>query len=110
MDRDKVYIRDILDMILEIENTVKGMQYENFINNRTVFRAVERNFEIIGEAAKRLSKEFTGKYPEIDWEGIAGFRDVLIHDYAAVNVATVWDTLQEDIPKLKTVLEKALKI
>lgn len=93
-------------MIAEIETTMAGLKYEDFATNRTAYRAVERNFEIIGEAVKRLSKEFTAQHPEISWQDIAGFRDVLIHDYATVNAATVWDTLTEDIPKLKTVLKK----
>ncbi|OGE82656.1 MAG: hypothetical protein A2846_03290 [Candidatus Doudnabacteria bacterium RIFCSPHIGHO2_01_FULL_49_9] len=93
-------------MIAEVESAVAGFKYEDFATNRVVLRAVERNFEIIGEAVKRLSKEFTQAHPEVPWQDIAGFRDVLIHDYAAVNDTTVWDTLQEDIPKLKEVLEK----
>jgi uncharacterized protein with HEPN domain len=107
-DKDEAYTKDILAMITEIENTVKGLTYEDFMEDRTAFRAVERNFEIIGEAVKRLSPEFTKTYPEVAWQEIAGFRDILIHDYAAVNVATVWDTLQQDIPKLKTVLQKTI--
>src|ERR1017187_7348596 len=96
-NKDQAYIKDILAMILEIENTVKGFEYRDFYEDRTAYRAVERNFEIIGEAVKRLSVKFTGSHPEVPWNEIAGFRDVLIHDYAEVNAATVWDTLQKDI-------------
>lgn len=106
MSKDKIYIQDILEMIAEIEKAVAGMEYLDFVNNRTAYRAVERNFEIIGEAVKRLSKEFTVKYPEVPWEDIAGFRDILIHEYATVNTATVWDTLVDDLPRLKTTLLK----
>ena len=95
-------------MIKEIEVSTKGLQYEDFVENMTVYRSVERNFEIIGEAVKRLSDEFKSAHPEISWQDIAGFRDVLIHEYAAVNVATVWDTLTGDIPKLKEILGKAI--
>ena len=79
------------------------------MNNRQAYRAVERNFEIIGEAVKRLSPELMHKYPEVPWQDIAGFRNVLIHEYAAVNAATVWDTLNQDIPNLKTVLQNEIK-
>jgi len=104
MSKDKAYIQDILEMIAEIESFTAGLEYEDFLENRAVYRAVERDFEIIGEAAKKLSLEFTKNYPEISWQDIAGFRNVLIHEYAAVNAATVWDTLKQDMPKLKAVL------
>lgn len=107
MNRDKAYVQDILAMIAEIENATKGMAYQDFMENRTAYRAVERDFEIIGEAVKRLSPEFKQARPEVPWQDIAGFRDVLIHDYATVNAATVWDTLGQDIPKLKAVLQKS---
>ncbi len=56
-DKDTVYIKDILAMIAELETTVKEMEFRDFVENRTAFRAVERNCEIIGEAVKRLSPE-----------------------------------------------------
>ena len=108
MSRDNTYVKDILAMIGEIESFTKNLSYEDFIQSRVVYRAVERNFEIIGEAVKRLSPELTLRHPDISWQDIAGFRDILIHEYAAVNAATVWDTLQDDIPKLKVVLEKEM--
>ena len=95
-------------MIEEIGVATKGLEYKDFVENRTAYRAVERNFEIIGEAVKRLSDEFKTSHSEISWQDIAGFRDILIHEYAAINVATVWDTLTGDIPKLKEVLEKTI--
>lgn len=110
MSKDEAFIKDILAMIEELESATKGLQYQDFVNNRVVYRAVERNFEIIGEAVKRLSDEFKDANPEVPWQDIAGFRDVLIHEYATVNAATVWDTLSQDIPKLKQVLEKATNL
>ncbi len=51
--------------------------------------AVMRNFEIIGEAAKRLTAATTSRRPETPWKRIAGFRDVLIHDYMGVDLDEV---------------------
>lgn len=82
------------------------MEYKDFTANLAAYRAVERDFEIIGEAVKKLSPGFKNRYPQIPWQDIAGFRNVLVHEYAAVNAATVWDTLKQDTPKLKAVLQK----
>ena len=54
MDKDELYIKDILAIIGEIGNTVSGMDYNSFLKNRTAYRSVERCFEIIGE--KRYTK------------------------------------------------------
>ncbi len=53
--------------------------------------AVIRNYEIIGEATKNLSEEFRNNHPEIDWRGLAGFRDVLIHQYFGIDILNIWN-------------------
>lgn len=62
--------------------------------------AVIRNFEIIGEAANRLSDEFKDKYPSIDWHKIRGFRNRIVHDYAGVDVNIVWVITTEYLPNM----------
>ena len=49
-----------------------------------------RNFEIIGEAANRLSEEFKDKYPDIDWHRMRGFRNRIVHDYFGIDHSIVW--------------------
>ena len=70
--------------------------------------AVIRQLEIIGEAVKRLSAGTTGSRPDIPWRRIAGMRDVLIHDYMGVDVETVWQVTQHDLPQLRGVIEELL--
>lgn len=66
--------------------------------------AVERNLQIIGEAANLLSREVTDAHPEIAWPQIRGFRNMLVHQYFGVDVDTVRDVIQSHLPALSTAL------
>ena len=68
--------------------------------------AVIRNFEIIGEATKKISKQFIQSHPEIPWQDMAGMRDKLIHDYLDVDLEVVWKTVEADLPLLKDLITK----
>jgi uncharacterized protein with HEPN domain len=61
--------------------------------------------EIIGEAARRVSQQTRDAHPEIPWEQMIGLRNRLIHEYFRVNLATVWDTVQNDLPRLIALIE-----
>ncbi|MEL6462944.1 MAG: HepT-like ribonuclease domain-containing protein [Cyanobacteria bacterium J06641_2] len=62
----------------------------------------------IGEATKQLSTEVRAAYPSILWQQIAGFRDVLIHDYLKVNLNRVWGVIETSLPELKATVEEIL--
>lgn len=57
-----------------------------------------RNFEIIGEAANRLSEEFKERFPEIDWHRIRGFRNRIVHDYFGIDYSIVWLIKESFLP------------
>jgi uncharacterized protein with HEPN domain len=66
--------------------------------------AVERNLQIIGEAASHLPAEITDSHPEIAWPQIRGFRNILVHQYFGVDVETVRDVIETYLPTLEAVL------
>ena len=97
---DEVYLAHIQDAIQQIVAYTDGMDYGEFRTARMVQDAVIRQFEIIGEAAKNLSLEFRGRNDGIPWKDLAGFRDKLIHQYFGVDLATVWRSVEVDLPVL----------
>ena len=105
---DELYLRD-LDAIKKIENYVNGLDYKKFSKNPIVIDAVLRNFEIIGEASKNLSKEIKSSYPEIPWKEMAGMRNKVIHEYFGVDLKIVWRTIKKRLPELKIKIKKILK-
>jgi uncharacterized protein with HEPN domain len=71
-------------------------------------RAFVRSLEIIGEAAKNLPADFRSSHPQIDWRGMAGMRDRLIHGYFGVDYDLVWDVVCSRIPELRTAVAALL--
>ena len=108
MNVDRLYLSNIVECISQIEQYVVDGR-EEFFRNRMVQDAVIRNFEVIGEAVKRLSMELRQENGDIPWRQMAGFRDVLIHDYLRVDVAEVWVVVEQDLPVLKPRLFELLE-
>jgi uncharacterized protein with HEPN domain len=76
--------------------------------HRTIRDAVVRNFEVIGEATKRLSDETKALHPEIRWRDVAGFRDILIHAYESIDYIEVWNIIELHLPALRVAVDSLL--
>lgn len=97
----KEYLKHILDEIKFLLVSSEDINEDKFMCDETLQRAYSRSLEIIGEATKQLPKDFTDKYPQIDWGLMAGMRDKLIHHYFGVDYAIVWDVVKNELPQLK---------
>lgn len=84
---------------------VQGRTLEDYESNLMLRSAVERQVEIIGEAARRVSKEFQELHPEIPWRPIQAQRHVLAHDYGAIKHDRIWRVAEEHIPALIVMLD-----
>lgn len=99
-------INDIRQAVALISEFTEGFAIEDFRNDEKTQFAVVRCFEIIGEAAKRLPREYTDSHPRIPWKIMAGMRDRLIHGYDQIDVPLIWRTIVNDIPPLSKKLEE----
>lgn len=109
--KSNAYILHILDAIEAIEDFTQDVLYEKFVENKEKYSAVIRQFEIIGEAINQLEKSLADaskslKTLGIPFEEIIEMRNILIHEYFAVDLELIWSTVKEDLPNLKKQIVK----
>lgn len=98
--KDLEALNDIQEAIRKIE-IISSEGRVAFFESFILQDAVIRNLEVIGEAVKRLSMELREENTGVPWKRIAGFRDIMIHDYDKVNLYEVWSVLEHDISELQ---------
>ena len=86
-----------------------GADLQTFEKNRIYQDACAMNVLQIGEMAGRLSAEFREKCRDVPWQDIKGMRNVFAHEYEYVDLQVLWQTMTEDIPKLKKFCVKLLE-
>ena len=87
----RLYLKDILDAIVKIEDYTKDLSFEEFSKNNLVIDA-------------KVPEETKSQYPDIPWKEMAGMRDKMIHEYFGIDLEIVWQTIKNRLPHLKPLL------
>jgi len=95
--------RDILEF-------TRGVSLIEYGSNKMLQMAVERGFQILGDAARRVTEPFKAAHPEIPWSSIVGHRNVIVHDYADLSLRRIWEVVEDDLPGLALILERLVPL
>ncbi|MBI1784337.1 DUF86 domain-containing protein [Candidatus Sumerlaeota bacterium] len=96
---------DMLDAARAAVDFARGMRFEDFRNDRRTRNAVERNLQIIGEAAKRISDPFRESNPHLPWNFMITLRNVLTHEYDEIRHEIIWEMCVSKLPDLIAQIE-----
>ncbi len=102
------YLNDIADAVDKLRQLTQDMTYDSFQDDWRTYHAAFSLLEIVGEASGRITSDFQAQHPAIPWGAMRGMRNALIHGYASVELDVVWDTLQQDIPRLNQQIRQVL--
>ncbi|HVC95330.1 MAG TPA: HepT-like ribonuclease domain-containing protein [Pirellulales bacterium] len=103
-DRDPAYLWDMLQAAFEVQQFVAGENLDQYLQDRKSQLAVERAIEIIGEAARNISKTFQEAHPEVPWGPIIAQRHVLAHDYGRIDHERIFRVATVHVPELVAIL------
>jgi len=105
---DKEFLADILDAARRLAEIV-AQGREGYDNNWVVRSAVERQLEIIGEAAGRLSEDLTLRRPDLPLQQARAVRNRIVHDYLSIDPDTLWLTIVTSIPEFASMVSDELE-
>lgn len=100
-----MYIWDMVQAGRSILHYLEGKTQSDLQQEQMLFDAVIRQFQVLGEAANKLSDARKNALPGVPWSDIVGMRNIIIHDYARIEIPAIWRTAQEDLPRLLSALE-----
>ena len=104
MKSDRHYLDHILECLEWISRyTQQGR--DAFFTERKTQSAVLRELQTLAESTKRLSAGLKEAHPEVSWQGIAGLRNVLVHDYLGIKLQRIWEIIERDLPILRAAIE-----
>lgn len=102
-------LQDILQAISDARQFTAGMTLEAFTADQKTIRAVAFEIAVIGEASSSVPAEIRERYPQIPWAKMRAMRNILVHRYFGLNLQILWDTVQQDLPALETLVKHVLE-
>lgn len=106
---DRLLLEDMAEAVGKILRYTEGRSFEEWQQDEFLQDAVIRNFEVIGEACRHVSHAVTRDHPDVDWQGIRDFRNLLVHEYFGVDPTIVWEIISAELPRLQDKLATLLK-
>lgn len=101
MRRDELYLLDIVESGDRILEWLAGMSVDQWAEDEKTRRAVLQLLSTIGEAARALDMSLKVRHAQVPWQRVVSFRNVAVHEYFAVNWATVWRIVRDDLAGLR---------
>ena len=104
MKDDRLYVHHVLECVQRIDRYCESGE-KAFRQSEMVQDAVLRNLQTLAESTQRIGDRLRSLHPEVDWRAIAGFRNVLVHDYLGINLERVWEIVSVHLPALRSQME-----
>lgn len=104
-DNDPAYLWDMLEAANQVVLFTRGVSFTKYSRNIMIQSAVERQLEILGEAARRVSAAFQDEHPEIPWRPIIGLRNVLAHEYGEIKADRIWLIATREVVELARLIK-----
>jgi len=106
---DVALVEDMLYRVRRIRQKTKGVTWEQFRDDEDLHDIVERSITIVGEAARKVSKEYREAHPEVPWVDTMNIRHKIVHDYFEVSYTVLWSTVKEELPELEILLSNLVE-
>ena len=108
MKDDRLYLIHMRECGDRIEQYVSGSR-DTFMHSTLIQDAVLRNLQTLGQSAGRLSDTLRDAHPEVNWRGIIGLRNILVHDYLGISLVRIWEIVEHDLPDLRRKVEALIQ-
>ncbi len=108
-EKDLAHLKHILECAALIRDYTSGGKAK-FMSNVLIQDAVLRRLQTTAESTQRLSEGLKAKVPEVDWRSLAGFRNILVHDYlGGIEMERIWDAVDNHLPGLEKAAQELRK-